>query len=98
MDRTRFQHRRIGWLMALAVLMACGCQTVRTPEEKIAKSNLPREFTKVSMPDYVVEPPDLILRRGPRGPARAGRSPANAWSGPTARSRSASTARSTSPA
>jgi polysaccharide export outer membrane protein len=46
--------------VALAVLSACGCQTVRTPEEKIAKSNVPREFTKVSMPDYVVEPPDLI--------------------------------------
>ena len=41
--------------------MACGCQTVRTPEEKIAKSNLPREFTKVTMPDYVVEPPDLLV-------------------------------------
>ena len=40
---------------------ACGCQTVRTPEEKIAKSNIPREFNKVSMPDYVVEPPDLLL-------------------------------------
>jgi polysaccharide export outer membrane protein len=60
MDRTRFQHRRTGWLVALAVLSACGCQTVKTPEEKIAKSNLPREFTKVSMPDYVVEAPDLI--------------------------------------
>jgi polysaccharide export outer membrane protein len=47
--------------MALAIAMACGCQTVRTPEEKIAKSNLPREFTKVSMPDYVVEPPDLLV-------------------------------------
>ena len=46
----------------------CGCQTVKTPEEKIAKSNMPREFTKVSMPDYVVEPPDLHHRRGPRGP------------------------------
>jgi polysaccharide export outer membrane protein len=60
MDRARFLHRRTGWLAALAVLMACGCQTVKTPEEKIAQSNLPREFTKVSMPDYVVEPPDLI--------------------------------------
>src|SRR3954465_4547668 len=63
MDRTkRNQHdRRIGWLMALAVFMVCGCQTVKTPEEKIAQSNLPREFSKVSMPDYVVEPPDLLL-------------------------------------
>src|SRR5205823_13164469 len=34
---------------------------VRTPEEKIAQTNLPREFSKVSMPDYVIEPPDLIL-------------------------------------
>ncbi len=60
MDRARFLHRRTGWLAALAVLLVCGCQTVKTPEEKIAQSNLPREFTKVSMPDYVVEPPDLI--------------------------------------
>ena len=60
MDRARFQHRRIGWLMALAVLFVCGCQTVKTPEEKIAASNVPGEFRKVSMPPYVVEPPDLI--------------------------------------
>ena len=61
MDRPSFEHRRIGWMMVLAVLMSCGCQTVRTPEEKISKTNLPREFTKVSMPEYVVEPPDLLL-------------------------------------
>ncbi len=62
MDRARLYqpHRRIGWLMALAVVLAGGCQTVKTPEEKIAQSNLPKEFSKVSMPDYVVEPPDLI--------------------------------------
>ncbi len=39
----------------------CGCQTVRTPEEKIANGNIPREFQKVSMPDYVLEPPDLVI-------------------------------------
>jgi polysaccharide export outer membrane protein len=61
MDRTRLNTRRIGLLLALAVSASCGCQTVRTPEEKIAKSNLPKEFDKVSMPGYVVEPPDLIL-------------------------------------
>src|SRR3954452_258643 len=61
MDRSRIGHRRIGGFLALAVVMSCGCQTVRTPEEKIAASNIPREFTKVSMPDYVVEPPDLLL-------------------------------------
>jgi polysaccharide biosynthesis/export protein len=63
MDRTRISShdRRIGWLLALAVFMACGCQTVKTPEEKIAATNIPREFNKVSMPEYVVEPPDLLL-------------------------------------
>jgi polysaccharide export outer membrane protein len=40
--------------------MTCGCQTVRTSEKEIAKTNLPREFQKVSMPDYVVEAPDII--------------------------------------
>jgi polysaccharide export outer membrane protein len=60
MDRTRYRRRRSRWLLPLAALIACGCQTVRTPEEKIAKSNLPRELTKTSLPDYVVEPPDLI--------------------------------------
>ncbi len=63
MDRKRWNplDRRNGWLMALAVILASGCQTVRTPEKDIAQSNLPREFSKVSMPDYVVEPPDLLL-------------------------------------
>jgi len=60
MDRTRFRRRRLGWFLPLVVGLACGCQTVRTPEEKIARSNLPRELTKSSLPDYVVEPPDLI--------------------------------------
>jgi polysaccharide biosynthesis/export protein len=60
MDRTR-RIRRTGWFLILAVCAACGCQTVKTPEEKIANSNIPTEFKKVSMPDYVVEPPDLVL-------------------------------------
>lgn len=54
--------RRAGWLVILlAACGAIGCQTVKTPEEAIANSNIPTEFKKVSMPDYVVEPPDLIL-------------------------------------
>jgi len=36
MDCTRLKHRRPVWLLALAAAMACGCQTVKTPEEKIA--------------------------------------------------------------
>ena len=61
MDRRRLERRWSGWLMALALLASCGCQTVRTPEEQIASGNLPAEFTKVSMPEYVVEPPDLLV-------------------------------------
>lgn len=60
MDRTR-RIRRAGWLFLLAVCAATGCQTVRTPEEKIANSSIPTELKKVTMPDYVVEPPDLVL-------------------------------------
>ena len=61
MDTARIVYRRAGWLALLAFFAACGCQTVKTPEEKIANSNIPNEFKKVSMPDYVVEPPDMIL-------------------------------------
>jgi polysaccharide export outer membrane protein len=61
MDTARNVYRRAGWLALLACCAVCGCQTVRTPEEKIANGNIPREFQKVSMPDYVVEAPDLLL-------------------------------------
>ena len=60
MDRTRVPRRRPGWFLPALALLACGCQTVRTPEEKIAQLNLPRELSKTSMPDYVVESPDVI--------------------------------------
>jgi len=55
------KHPRIGWVLILALLAATGCQTVRTPEEQIANSNIPKEFTKVSLPEYVVEPPDILV-------------------------------------
>lgn len=54
-------RRRAGWLAVLAISAVCGCQTVKIPEEKIASSHIPREFDKVSMPDYVLEPPDLVI-------------------------------------
>lgn len=60
MDRTRTARWRLPWVVPLLALIACGCQTVRTPEEKIAQSNLPRELEKTSMPEYVLEPPDLL--------------------------------------
>lgn len=60
MDRSWIGRLKLAAL-GLMVATACGCQTVRTPEEKIASSNIPREFNKVSMPEYVIEPPDLVL-------------------------------------
>jgi len=61
MDRTWVVRRKFGLLLTMAALFACGCQTVPTTEESIARSNIPGELRKVSMPDYVVEPPDIIL-------------------------------------
>lgn len=61
MDCTRKRHRQLGCLLILAAAMATGCQTVRTPEEKIAASNMPSELTKVSLPAHVVEPPDILI-------------------------------------
>jgi polysaccharide export outer membrane protein len=61
MDRNVFALRRVAFLFVLALTGTTGCQTVRTPEEKIANSGIAREFTKTTMPDYVIEPPDLVV-------------------------------------
>jgi polysaccharide export outer membrane protein len=61
MDRTWVVRRKIGLLLTMTTLVACGCQTVKTSESDIAKSNIPTELKKVSMPEYVVEPPDIIV-------------------------------------
>jgi polysaccharide export outer membrane protein len=62
MERVRVDLRRIGRLLGpIALIAACGCQTVRTPEEQIAAAPMPRELNKISMPEYVVSPPDLLI-------------------------------------
>jgi len=45
----------------ICTLWLCGCQTVRTPEETIADSDIPRELSKTTLPPYVIEPPDIVL-------------------------------------
>jgi polysaccharide export outer membrane protein len=45
----------------ICTLWLCGCQTVRTPEETIADSDIPRELSKTTLPPYVIEPPDIIM-------------------------------------
>ena len=61
MDRSWVVRRKFGLLFIAGAVAMCGCQTVKTPEEKIAKSNIPRELSKVTQPEYVVEPPDILL-------------------------------------
>lgn len=55
--------RRLGRIVLapMALWAFCGCQTVKIPEEQIAKTNFPVELNKTSLPDYVVEPPDLVI-------------------------------------
>jgi polysaccharide export outer membrane protein len=61
MEPFRDKPGRLGWrLVPLVLVAAVGCQTVRTPEEQIAATPIPRELNKISMPDYVVSPPDLL--------------------------------------
>jgi polysaccharide biosynthesis/export protein len=60
MDRSWVVRRKIGLLLTLVALLSCGCQTVKTSEEELAQRKIPRELDKTSMPDYVVEPPDII--------------------------------------
>ena len=70
MDRTRVVRRKIGCLLTLAALLACGCQTVKTPEEKIAKSNIPRGVQQGLDARLRRRAARHHRRRGPRGPAR----------------------------
>lgn len=96
MDRTRVNYLRliVGSLALTAVSLFSGCQTVRTPEDRIAKSNIPREFNKVSMPEYVVEPRIYSLSKCLKH-SPADRFKVNVWLDPTERLRLASMAKFT---
>ncbi|MDR3637934.1 MAG: polysaccharide biosynthesis/export family protein [Isosphaeraceae bacterium] len=62
MERVRSLWHRISLgLIVLSAFAGTGCQTVKTPEEEIASSSIPREKNMTSMPAYVVEPPDLLV-------------------------------------
>lgn len=63
------------WMLLLAMLMGgTGCTAFMaprepfpaTPPEPPLESNVPRELDKVSLPRYVVEPPDILLIEGVR--------------------------------
>ncbi len=61
-------------IVACLVLLACGCKglepvhTAKIPEMApfcprlaAAPDVMPRELSKVAMPDYIIEPPDVLL-------------------------------------
>ena len=67
---------RVGHLLAIAVmgLVTTGCQTFPRPQRTVAKQAMlaatcqpdgqplpAKELAKVSLPPYVIEPPDILL-------------------------------------
>ena len=58
----------------LATLVGGGCHSVQPLKEPIEPAPVPRELEKVSLPDYRVEPPDILLieavKAVPRPPHR----------------------------
>ncbi len=63
MECGRKDLRRLGRMVLapMALWVLSGCQSVKIPEEQIAQTNLPGELRKVSLPDYVVSPPDILI-------------------------------------
>jgi polysaccharide export outer membrane protein len=55
--------RGSGWLAGwfALTLIAVGCQHTRKMENQVLGTNLPNETKKMVLPDYVIEPPDILL-------------------------------------
>jgi polysaccharide biosynthesis/export protein len=54
------------WLFAMVALGTVGCQAVRPaapscPQPRVPIHPMPRELAKTALPDYVIEPPDILL-------------------------------------
>jgi protein involved in polysaccharide export with SLBB domain len=74
--------RGLSWLMVAALAASTGCTAFMeprnplpiTPAEAPPTSPVPRELEKVTLPRYVVEPPDILLVEGvklvPKSPHR----------------------------
>lgn len=61
MEGARVTKHRLAWLVLLAVSpVLTGCRTTAVQEDQIAHSGVPVELNKTSLPEYVIEPPDLV--------------------------------------
>jgi polysaccharide export outer membrane protein len=62
------------WVIMGTSLLNSGCLSDLTEHHQIKPAEVPKELKKVSMPEYVVEPPDILLidavRLVPKGPYR----------------------------
>src|SRR5260221_6812923 len=58
---------RLACLVTALCLMGIGCQTMRAPAP-LAPANVPHENDKVTLPPYVVEPPDILVIQVVRWP------------------------------
>src|SRR5262245_59911306 len=60
------------WGILAICLLSAGCHM--SPDPCLCDSDIPRELTKVSLPPYTIEPPDILLinavRVVPRPPYR----------------------------
>jgi polysaccharide biosynthesis/export protein len=58
----RGQRWAVPGLLALAACaLNTGCITTCRPDAKVCSSPLPRELNKVTMPNYIIEAPDILL-------------------------------------
>jgi protein involved in polysaccharide export with SLBB domain len=75
-------HRGLAWLLLAALMATSGCTAFMEPRNPMPAtppgppptSPVPRELEKVTLPRYVVEPPDILLIEGvklvPKSPHR----------------------------
>ena len=62
MIRGRLGRSLITWLVLVSPLVEVGCVT--PPQQRLMQlqsSSVPRELDKVNLPDYIVEPPDVLI-------------------------------------
>ena len=62
MTRGRLGRLPLTWLVMLSPILSIGCAT--PPNERllqIQSSSVPRELDKVNLPDYIVDPPDVLI-------------------------------------
>jgi polysaccharide export outer membrane protein len=70
-----FGNRTSPLAVVLAVLASAGCQSSHAFKQPFEPPAVPKELSKANLPDYRVEPPDILLieavRAIPKGPYKA---------------------------